>query len=218
MRKTNRNRESKSQNDEEKPPPLSEDLRAMLAVEHEHEMTIGDIESALKKRGFAIIIMLLAIPFIIPSIPGISVPFGIAIMLMGIRIVLGKKPWLPQKILQKKLSQKAFQNIIKTLLKTAVILEKIAKPRMHFLERWPVMKKLIGVGIASNGLFLALPLPIPFTNTLPAISILLLAAGMMEKDGLLVLLGYFSAVLAWAYLALFLLLGKVGIQHLWSHF
>lgn len=197
---------------------LTEDLHQLLADAKDRDLTIGEIEQMLKERGFAILIMALAIPFVIPVIPGLSVPFGIAILLMGIRIALGKEPWLPQRILQKKLSHKTFVKIFKTLVKFAALLEKIAKPRMRFLERWPGMKNLIGVGIASNGLFLALPLPIPFTNTLPAISILLLSAGMMERDGLLVLLGYLAGLLAWIYLFLFLFFGKVGVQHLWSHF
>jgi hypothetical protein len=39
-------------------------------------------------------------------------------------------------------------------------------------------------------LVLLLPLPIPFTNSFPAWAILLLAAGLLERDGVFILAGY----------------------------
>jgi hypothetical protein len=35
-----------------------------------------------------------------------------------------------------------------------------------------------------SGLLMLLPLPIPLTNTLPALTVVLLAAGAIERDGL----------------------------------
>jgi hypothetical protein len=37
---------------------------------------------------------------------------------------------------------------------------------------------------------MSLPLPIPFTNLLPAYTILVLAIGLLETDGFLLLMGY----------------------------
>jgi hypothetical protein len=37
---------------------------------------------------------------------------------------------------------------------------------------------------------MSLPLPIPFTNLLPAYTILFLAIGLLESDGLFILFGY----------------------------
>jgi len=42
----------------------------------------------------------------------------------------------------------------------------------------------------TAALVLLLPLPIPFTNSFPAWAILLLAAGLLERDGLFILGGY----------------------------
>ena len=59
---------------------------------------------------------------------------------------------------------------------------------------------LNGMGIVSGGFLLSLPLPIPFSNGFPAVSIMLLAAGLMERDGLLVLWGYLMGVFSWIYI------------------
>jgi hypothetical protein len=37
---------------------------------------------------------------------------------------------------------------------------------------------------------MSLPLPIPFTNLFPAYTILFLAIGLLESDGLFILIGY----------------------------
>ena len=68
-----------------------------------------------------------------------------------------------------------------------------------------------GLVIFFCGFVLSLPLPIPFTNTIPAIAILLLSMGMMEEDGLFILLGYGVAGCACIYLITLIWLGHLGL-------
>src|SRR4029077_17854589 len=77
-------------------------------------------------------------------------------------------------------------------MKMARQLEKFVRPRLAFLHAGPGMLRLIGLGIVIAGLGLMLPLPIPFSNSIPALAVVLLAIGMLEKDGLCVLLGSFN--------------------------
>jgi hypothetical protein len=51
-------------------------------------------------------------------------------------------------------------------------------------------------------LLVILSLPIPFSNSLPAWAVVLLAVGMLEKDGLCVLLGHLTAVATWIFIGL----------------
>ncbi len=175
-------------------------------------MSIGQIEAELKGRGFDILIMLMAIPFVVPILPGLSTPFGLAIAMMGIRLASLKRPWLPKFVLARRIEKKPLLRIITAMRLFARKLERLVKPRMLFVLQWPMMPSLIGIAIASGGFILALPLPIPFSNTLPAFSVLLLAAGMMERDGLLILAGYVTGVFAWAYLIGWLAAGKFGYE------
>jgi len=192
---------------------LSVDLkRLLLEAENGQRLTLADVEQRLRGRGFALLMMLLAVPFLLPSIPGLSTPFGLAIMLMGARVMVGLNPWLPKFILERPLSPAMMERILRGLLGIARRMERFVRPRMDFLRRWPGMKNLIGFGITLSAFFLLLPLPIPFTNTFPALAILLLAAGMMERDGVCVLIGYAMGVLAWGYLGLWLWLGKSGLD------
>ena len=188
--------------DTPEPPPvrrLSQDLRAILREADGRAMTVAELESILQGRGFAMFILLLSAPFIVPA-PGLSVPFGIALMLLGLRIAIGQKALLPAFLLRRRLTYKTLERVISPLAKIAERFEKHIRPRMHYLQDHPWAVNLIGVGIVSGGFLLSLPLPIPFSNGFPAVSIMLLAAGLMERDGLLVLWGYLMGVFSWIYI------------------
>jgi hypothetical protein len=179
---------------------LSQDLRAILREANGRAMTIAELESILQGRGFAMFILLLSAPFVVPA-PGLSIPFGIALMLLGLRIAIGQKAMLPGFILRRRLTFKTLELVITPLARIVERFEKHIKPRMQYLQEKPWAVNLIGVGIVSSGFLLSLPLPIPFSNGFPALSIMLLAAGLMERDGLLVLWGYVMGVFSWIYIA-----------------
>ena len=196
---------------------LSDDLRMLLAHAAGRSLTLGELEEILQGRGFALLILLLALPFCTPiPIPGLSVPFGIVITFLGLRIVFGHKPELPKFILRKEVKYATLERIVRFGLKLCTRMEKIAKPRMAFLRKWPGMINLIGLGMASGGIQLLLPLPplIPLSNTLPAISVVLLTAGLIERDGVFVLAGYFVNLAAWIYFALMFGVIGEGVKHL----
>jgi hypothetical protein len=203
------------------PPPrrLSEDLRELLRETAGRSITIGELEQILKGRGFGLFLLLLALPFAFPiTVPGLSIPFGIVIMLLGLRIMLGMKPSLPSFILRRQVSQQILEKLLGFGLKLSMRMEKLVKPRLHFLQRWPGMINLIGLAIASGGFLLSLPLPplIPFSNSIPAISILMLTAGLVERDGLLVLFGHLLNFAAWGYFIFMFVIAGNGLTHLWN--
>jgi hypothetical protein len=211
----------------EPPPPpvrrLSDDFRDVLRSAAGRDITLGELEHRLQGRGFALFILLLSIPFCFPmAIPGLSIGFGIVIMLLGIRIAVGRKPDLPAFILNKEIKHKTLERIVGFGLKLCKRLEKVTRPRMQFLRDHPGALKLIGVGLASGGLQLLLPIPgvFPLTNTIPAISVVLLTVGLVERDGVFVLWGYFVNLSAWVYFAVLFFVGKKGIEMLhtyWAH-
>jgi hypothetical protein len=195
---------------------LSDDLRELLAKAAGRSLTLGELEGILQGRGFALFILLLSLPFCAPiAIPGLSVPFGVVITFLGLRIVFGRKPELPGFILRKQVKYTTLERIVKLGLKLCTYMEKIARPRMQFLRTWPGMMNLIGLGLASGGIQLLLPLPplIPLSNTFPAISVVLLTAGLIERDGVFVLAGYAVNIGAWIYFALMFGVIGEGVRH-----
>lgn len=190
---------------------LSGDLRELLRQANGRTLSIGQLEAILQGRGFALFILLLCVPFLFPvAIPGLSMPFGIVITLMGLRLVFGLKPSLPGFIVGREVPHSLLEKMVNAGVRLCLRMEKLVKPRWFFLQSGPVMGRLLGLVMASGGIQLSLPLPplIPFSNTIPAISLVFLTAGMVEKDGILIFCGYVANVAAWVYfLLMFSLLG-----------
>lgn len=198
---------------------LSDELESLLAIAPGRPMTLRTIVEHLHFRGLPALIVLLCVPFLFPvAIPGLSVPFGIAIALCGLRLGLGHKFWMPDFILRREVSY----DVLKKLVGSAAVLyrkiEKLVRPRMHFLQRWPGMINLMGFMIMIGGILLSLPIPPPFplTNTIPGLAIIFMALGIMERDGVCTLVGYAFALVGLFYVGLIFILGADGAQQLWS--
>jgi hypothetical protein len=199
-------------------PRLSTDLEMLHARLKGKSLTLAELKQALKGRGSAILLILLALPFCFIAIPGLSTPFGIAICLIGAWLIIGREPWLPRFIMRRRLSTARLDQLLSGSIKVACKLEKFARPRLAFLHAGPGMLRLIGLGIVIAGLGLMLPLPIPFSNSIPAWAVVLLAIGMMEKDGLCVLLGHLTAIVAWVFICPTSVLAIGGFQRLLDFF
>lgn len=197
------------------PRRLSDDLRQILDHAAGREIAVSEIVEILHGRGLNVLAILFALPFCTPiPLPGLSTPFGVILAFLGLRIALRQQPWLPKRMLARRIPYHTLTRIVKAAQAVAVRLEKILHPRMRFFNRWASFTLLNGLVIVTSALFLTLPLPIPFTNTFPAWSIVLLAAGMMEDDGLVITIGYLVAGAGWTYLFWIWWFGKLGLTHL----
>lgn len=168
-------------------------------------LSIAEILYILSGKGRSLILILLSIPFCQPiQIPGLSTPFGFAIAFTGLRILFGKRIWLPKKLLEKKIPSATFEKITD---KTLAIVRKIKPwihPRLIWMCHSSFMEKGNGLVIIILGIFLALPLPIPLSNLTAAWSICLVALGVLEDDGVFVLIGYLLSLVT---VLFFLLIG-----------
>ncbi len=191
---------------------LSDDLKRILDHADGADVTIGDIIHILHGRGMSVLVILFALPFCTPiPLPGLSAPFGLILMLFGLRIAVRKQPWLPKRLKERTISHGTLSKIIRFASYIAIKVEKMLHPRLLFFSQWRVFRAVNGLIIVLCAFILALPVPIPFANMLPATAIALVAAGNMEEDGVAIALGYLMGVLAWAYFILLWAVGKEGI-------
>ena len=200
---------------------ISDALRRLLREADGRPLTIREMVEILHGRGLQFVVILLCLPFLAPvTVPGISIPFGLAIALCGLRIAFGHKPWLPAFILDRSISYSVLERMVHFGCTIYEKVEKVVRPRLEFLLAGPGMGILIGSAIALSGIFLSLPIPPPFplTNTIPGFAIICLSLGLMERDGGLILCGYVLTSIAAIYVALIALLGKAGVDHLWKMF
>lgn len=190
---------------------LSEELRALGQSFQDREVTLGDVMARLGARASALLIVILALPFCAPiSIPGLSVPFGVVIAFLATRYAFGLAPWLPRKLLATQLPPAFFGKLLENAGKLIGWIERKLKPRWLWLTPSPAITRLHTFAVIASGLLLLLPLGgIPFTNTLPALAIVVLTLGVIERDGVAILIAY---VLLAATVVYFTFFAAVGIE------
>ena len=177
---------------------LKEILEQTLENTQFQSLKISEIFKHLGSKGFGIILVFLSLPSALPvPAPGYSTPFGIAIVLIAFQILIGKDAFKTPKFIQNiefqpKLAQKVLVFAIRSLKK----IEPFIKPRLLKFQS-KQMRPLIAINLILLAILMILP--IPLTNTLPAIVICLLGISICECDGLLtlisIILSLFSLVI-----------------------
>ncbi len=198
---------------------LSDELESLLVLADSKPLKLRTVVEHLHFRGLPALIVLLCVPFLFPvSVPGLSMPFGLAIALCGLRLGLGHKLWMPDFLLRREIPAEVLAKLVGGAARFYRRIEKLVRPRMHFLQRWPGMLNLLGFMIMIGGVLLSLPIPPPFplTNTIPGLAIIFMALGLMERDGVCILIGYGFALLGFCYIGLIFFLGAAGVQQLWG--
>lgn len=176
-------------------------LLMLLASTHQGErLSLAELCSGLGNRSFGLLLLLFALPNCIPlGIPGLSTLTGIPLALITVQLLLAYPvPVLPGWLSRRSLSSRDFQRLCRTTCPWLARIERLTRPRWLPLtsrqaERW--------LGLLSLILAIVLILPIPFGNVPPAWALVLLALAMIERDGLLLLLGIAlsAASLFWVY-------------------
>jgi hypothetical protein len=193
-----------------KPRKLSEELAELRAVAGERAITLREVIQTLGGRAYLLLVLLLAIPFITPiPLPGLSTPFGLAIALIAFRLSLGQRPWLSRNLQRKELPAGFIGKVFAFSERLLRVFEKLLRPRLTLLTDTPLLVQLHAVLMLLAALALLLPLPIPFSNSFPAWAILLMAAGLLERDGLFILAAY---VVFTGGVFFFIFLGEAAVQ------
>jgi hypothetical protein len=151
----------------------------------ERPMGFEELVTITQGRAYDVLLIFLCLPFLTPvPLPFLSTAFGAVMMLIGARMAVGQRPWLPQGVRKKQIEGKNLVRVLNAGSKIMGGLEVFLRPRYSFVHTTWVFQRLTGVLIVVSGLFLMAPLPIPFSNIIPAATVLLLAAGALERDGL----------------------------------
>ena len=164
-------------------------------------VTLRELLGLIGEQGMLLACALLSLPFLIPvSIPGVSTVFGLAIILLGISVTLNRVPWLPKRILDRPLPTAPLQKAFQAQARMVARAERLIRPRLTALTATPALNLVHGLALLLAGLLLMAPLGlVPFSNTLPALAVLFLSLGILERDGLFIVGGYLMNVATIAY-------------------
>jgi hypothetical protein len=179
-------------------PERTSEILARLATENSvGSVTVGTILDALRERGFGILIFLFALPNAILPIAWV---LGPPVLIFAIQLMLGlREPWLPQKMRNASIKNETFIKLIEYAIKYLRILESWLKPRQSWLT-CRVMERVIGFYIVFVTIILLVP--VPFGNALPSFGIGVMAAGLLERDGVALIVGALIGALGSAWVLL----------------
>jgi len=187
---------------------FSREIKSLLVEYSGQPLSLNTFLLRSGEYSFGVMITLLTLPFLLPvPLVGISTLLNLASFLLGIQLGLGfHQPWLPKWLTRLHLSPVVSAGILKNLDWLLHPLERVVRQRLEVLICNSLSRRLIGFCVAWCAALSAIPLPIPFTNKIPALAMLFLAIGMVEFDGILICFGYATVVLT---TVLFAALGSI---------
>jgi hypothetical protein len=176
------------------PDRTSEVLRDLAEGEGER-LTFREVLTRLRHRAFGFTLLIFALPCALPMPPGIPTVCGIAIVIIAMNLIRARQRlWLPRAIADKSLSRADLRRVVDRVAPYLERLERISKPRLPIVTE-TVGKILIGIVIFLLGLVMILPIPF-LGNMPPGFAASVIAIGMTERDGLIVLIGALVSVAA----------------------
>jgi hypothetical protein len=197
-----------------RPRKLSEELERLIQEFHQRSVTLRELIVVLQGRAYDLLLLLLALPFLLPiPLPGLSMAFGAVIAVISARMVFGQRPWLPKRLLDTTLPPRFFPVLLGSARRIIRVFEVLLKPRLLWITA-PPLPQLHAFLIFAAAFVLLLPLP-PGTNFPPAVVIVVMAGGLLERDGLFVLAGYVAFALNVVFFALFGFYGTKLFEIIW---
>ena len=172
---------------------LSAILLAIAQAQDRERISIGDLLSALRRRALGALLFIFAVPTALPMPPGVSAVVGAPLLFLSAQLMLGIKPWLPRIITDRSLSRVDFEKVVTAVSPWLARAEGIMRPRLTFMAHRPLVHL---VGLVAFIMSIVLFLPIPLGNMLPSVAICIMSLGLLERDGVWVLIGLATSVAA----------------------
>ncbi|MEO1376565.1 MAG: exopolysaccharide biosynthesis protein [Cyanobacteria bacterium J06635_10] len=190
---------------------LSNELNRFFFEEQRGDtVTLENILELAGERIFGFLFVILSLPSALPvPAPGYSIPFAIVMFFLAAQLIIGRKePWLPSKFANRPIKTKLVQKFIKGGIPWLRRIEAVTRPRLPFVCTTLPGKIIIGVAISLMSIFMMIP--IPGTNTLPAIGIFVTGFGLLEDDGAISLGGLTICAIA------AILIGSIFAVAIWG--
>ncbi len=176
-------------------------------------LAVSEIVSALGARGYSILIVILGLPNSLPMPPPIALVSGLLMVFISLQILLGRaSPWLPSSVLKRELARADVSRAVERAMPWVRWIEKLAQPRVTFFDS-SVGLRVVGFGllIISLGLVFALPV----VGQIPmGLALCLIGLGLVERDGLLVAIGFGIGIVGVAFSYGFLVAVLTGAARL----
>ena len=148
---------------------------------------IKDLVDAMDSVGFGLVIMIFAFGLIIPLPPPFPSIISLPLLVFSVQMVMGyTSPKLPKRFAKLSVKRSVLAMLTKKSSPYIHKVERILKPRLLFMTSANA-ERVIGFFILIFSTFVTVPLPL--SNFIPGLGVLIISFGLLGKDGLVVILG-----------------------------
>ena len=157
-------------------------------------VSLGEIVSSLEERAFALLMVVLGLPNVLPMPPPIPLLSGLFLVFISLQIVLGRnRPWIPRRALSASVARDRLELVVSRATPVLRRLERFSRRRLSFL---PPSWELRGAGILLLIVSLGLVCAAPLIGQIPmGISVCLTGLALVERDGvIMVAAAFFGAI------------------------
>lgn len=175
---------------------IGETLRRVVQAGTTERVTLGEVILGFGHRAYGLLMLLLGLPMALPvsAIPGISTVFGVPLVVVAAQLALGRSsPRLPRVLAERGVPRASMARILERAEPWLRKAERMTRPRLPVLTGW-LAERLTGALCVVLAIVMALP--IIGGNQPPGIAISLFAVGLLERDGVFMLLGIGATIAA----------------------
>jgi hypothetical protein len=168
--------------------PTSVELSRMLDRAQESRVPIAWLMAQLGRRSFGLTFFVMGM---VALLPGASTLVGVLLAWPAVQLLLGHEVTaLPRLIARRTVGLDGLTRVIRILTPRLQWLERVIRPRWP--ELFQTTRRMTGLTMLLLGLTMISP--VPFSQVVPALVIMLLAVAYMEEDGLALLVSLLSAL------------------------
>jgi hypothetical protein len=162
----------------------SDILNEIAAKANGERVTLGEIVASLGDRGFALLMVVLGLPNVLPMPPPIPLVWGLLLVFIALQIVLGRRlPWLPRRVLAASVARDRLHVALARATPVLRKLEQFSRRRLSFV---PASFELLGAGLLLLLVSIGLVCAAPLIGQIPmGISICLIGLALVERDGVI---------------------------------
>jgi hypothetical protein len=178
--------------------PLAETMERLFEGPPAEAVSVQALLDGMQGRSYPLVIAVFDVPNCIPTgIPWLSTITGIPICIVLVQMLMERRSArLPRIIGDKRLPRARLQRFMVKARRRIVWLERRVRPRLGF---WTRDTPRLALAIAALANAIVLALPIPFDNFFPAWAVMFFALALLERDGVMAILGWIFTACAGAW-------------------
>lgn len=154
---------------------------------------VSDLIDAMEGSGFGLTMMIFSFALIFPLPPPLPSFVSIPLLIFAFQMMTGyKAPKLPRKLSNITIKRSILATLVRKSSPHISKVEKFLRPRLLFMMTI-IAERILGALIFIFAGFVIIPMP--FSNFIPGLGILVMSFGLLGRDGLVIFLGIFIGII-----------------------